>query len=133
MKHAVMTNQKLSHSGDRSVRRAAVMSGEDDRGDVPGRGTAVITKTKPKTKKPSLYRVLLLNDDYTPMEFVIRVLQQFFQHDLETATLIMLKIHHEGRGVCGVYTRDVAATKVELVLAAARRDQHPLQCIMESA
>lgn len=80
-----------------------------------------------------MYQVVLLNDDYTPMEFVIRVLQQYFQHDLETATLIMLKIHHEGRGVCGVYSKDVAATKVELVLAAARRDQHPLQCIMEAA
>jgi ATP-dependent Clp protease adaptor protein ClpS len=95
--------------------------------------TGVITRTDAKTKKPSLYKVLLLNDDYTPMEFVIRVLQQYFHHDVETATMIMLKIHHEGRGVCGVYTRDVAATKVELVLAAARRDQHPLQCLMEAA
>ena len=73
------------------------------------------------------------NDDFTPMEFVVMVLQEFFQRDLETATHIMLKIHHEGRGVCGVYTKDVAATKVELVLAAARRAGHPLQCIMEAA
>jgi ATP-dependent Clp protease adaptor protein ClpS len=86
-----------------------------------------------KTKPPSLYQVVLLNDDYTPMEFVVMVLQQFFQRDLETATHIMLKIHHEGRGICGVYPKDVAATKVELVLAAARRDGHPLQCIMEAA
>ena len=103
---------------------------------LPGDGghcAAVVERQTARTKPPSLFQVVMLNDDYTPMEFVIRVLQQFFQHDLETATLIMLKIHHEGRGVCGVYTRDVAATKVELVLAAARRDQHPLQCLMESA
>lgn len=98
-----------------------------------GQGAVVAERKTARVKPPSLFQVVMLNDDYTPMEFVIRVLQQFFQHDLETATLIMLKIHHEGRGVCGVYTRDVAATKVELVLAAARRDQHPLQCIMEAA
>lgn len=98
-----------------------------------GRGAVVAERQLARTKPPALYQVVMLNDDYTPMEFVIRVLQQFFSHDLETATLIMLKIHHEGRGVCGVYSKDVAATKVELVLAAARRDQHPLQCIMEAA
>jgi ATP-dependent Clp protease adaptor protein ClpS len=98
-----------------------------------GQGSAVAERQEQRTKPPSLFKVVMLNDDFTPMEFVIRVLQQFFQHDLETATMIMLKIHHEGRGVCGVYTKDVAATKVELVLAAARRDQHPLQCIMEAA
>jgi ATP-dependent Clp protease adaptor protein ClpS len=102
-------------------------------GPGDGHGATVAERQTARTKPPALFQVVLLNDDYTPMEFVIRVLQQFFQHDLETATLIMLKIHHEGRGVCGVYTKDVAATKVELVLAAARRDQHPLQCIMEAA
>jgi ATP-dependent Clp protease adaptor protein ClpS len=96
-------------------------------------GSAVLERQTARTKPPAMYRVVMLNDDYTPMEFVIRVLQQYFQHDVETATMIMLKIHHEGRGVCGVYTKDVAATKVELVLAAARRDQHPLQCLMEAA
>ena len=80
-----------------------------------------------------MYKVLLLNDDFTPMEFVVLVLQEYFRHDIETATQIMLKIHHEGRGVCGVYTRDVASTKVELVLAASRRAGHPLQCTMEAA
>lgn len=75
----------------------------------------------------------MLNDDFTPMEFVIIVLQEYFLHDIETATQIMLKIHHEGRAVCGVYTKDIAATKVELVLAAARRAGHPLQCILETA
>ena len=86
-----------------------------------------------RTKPPQLYQVVMLNDDYTPMEFVVMVLQEYFNRDLETATQIMLKIHHEGRGVCGVFSKDVAATKVELVLAAARRGGHPLQCIMESA
>jgi len=98
-----------------------------------GQGAVVAERKAAKTKPPQLYQVVMLNDDYTPMEFVVMMLQQYFQRDPDTATLIMLKIHHEGRGVCGVYTKDVAATKVELVLTAARRDGHPLQCIMEAA
>lgn len=82
---------------------------------------------------PRLYQVVMLNDDFTPMEFVVFVLQEHFHHDIDAATQIMLKIHHEGRGVCGVFTKDVAATKVELVLAAARQAGHPLQCILETA
>ena len=96
-------------------------------------GAVVAERKTARTKPPQLYQVVLLNDDYTPMEFVVFVLQQFFRCELEAATLIMLKIHHEGRGVCGVFSQDVAATKVELVLAAARRAGHPLQCIMEAA
>jgi ATP-dependent Clp protease adaptor protein ClpS len=96
-------------------------------------GAVVAERKTARTKPPQLYQVVLLNDDYTPMEFVVMVLQQYFRRDLESATLIMLKIHHEGRGVCGVYTKDVAATKVEVVLAAAHRAGHPLQCIMEAA
>ena len=96
-------------------------------------GAVVAERKAVRTKPPSMYQVVLLNDDYTPMEFVVMVLQHYFQRDMETATHIMLKIHHEGRGVCGVYPKDVAATKVELVLTAARRDGHPLQCIMEAA
>ena len=96
-------------------------------------GTVVLERQTARVEPPSPYQVVMLNDDYTPMEFVIHVLQQYFRHDLETATMIMLKVHHEGRGVCGVYPKDVAATKVELVLAAARRHQHPLQCTMEAA
>jgi ATP-dependent Clp protease adaptor protein ClpS len=96
-------------------------------------GAVVAERKKARTKPPHMYKVVLLNDDYTPMEFVVMILQQYFKRDLETATHIMLKIHHEGRGVCGVYTKDVAATKVELVLAAARHAGHPLQCIMEAA
>jgi ATP-dependent Clp protease adaptor protein ClpS len=98
-----------------------------------GQGAVVAERKTAKTEPPPMYQVVMLNDDYTPMEFVVMVLQEYFKRDLETATQIMLKIHHEGRGVCGVYTKDVAATKVELVLAAARRAGHPLQCIMEAA
>ncbi|MDZ7652074.1 MAG: ATP-dependent Clp protease adapter ClpS [Burkholderiaceae bacterium] len=82
-------------------------------------------------KPPPLYKVMLLNDDYTPMEFVVGVLQKFFGKGREQATQIMLKVHHEGRGVCGVYPRDVAATKVEQVCSYSRQHQHPLQCVME--
>ena len=96
-------------------------------------GAVVAERKAARTKPPRMYQVVMLNDDYTPMEFVVMVLQQHFSLGLETATLIMLKIHHEGRGVCGVFTKDIAATKVELVLSAARRAGHPLQCIMEAA
>lgn len=99
-----------------------------DRGD----GAVVVERQLQKTEPPSLFRVVMLNDDFTPMEFVVMVLQEQFQHDLDSATLIMLKIHHEGRAVCGVFTRDVAATKVEVVATLARRFGHPLQCILEA-
>lgn len=98
-----------------------------------GQDAVVVERQKLELGPPKLYQVVMLNDDYTPMEFVVMVLQDVFRQDLETATQIMLKIHHEGRGVCGVYTKDVAATKVELVMAAARQAGHPLQCILESA
>lgn len=98
-----------------------------------GAGATVVERQAQRTEPPRLYQVLMLNDDFTPMEFVVMVLQEYFRHDLDSATLIMLKIHHEGRGVCGVFSKDVAATKVELVLDAARRSGHPLQCIMEAA
>ena len=98
-----------------------------------GDDAVVLERKRQRVKPPKMYQVVLLNDDYTPMEFVVMVLQQHFHHDIDAATQIMLKIHHEGRAVCGVYTRDVAATKVELVLAAARRAGHPLQCILEVA
>lgn len=84
-----------------------------------------------KLEPPRMYKVVLLNDDYTPMDFVIVVLQRFFSLDTEQATRIMLKVHNEGRGVCGVFPRDIAATKVEQVSAFARQHQHPLACIME--
>jgi ATP-dependent Clp protease adaptor protein ClpS len=94
-------------------------------------GNAVITRTKPQTKKPSLYRVLILNDDYTPMEFVVHVLERFFNKDREAATQIMLHVHHHGIGECGVFTYEVAETKVTQVMDFARKHQHPLQCVME--
>ena len=97
-----------------------------------GEGAAVVEEQAQKVEPPKLYQVVMLNDDFTPMEFVVYVLQAHFRHDIESATQIMLEIHHEGRGVCGVYTKDIAATKVELVLAAAREAGHPLQCIMET-
>ncbi|AGA64870.1 ATP-dependent Clp protease adaptor protein ClpS [Liberibacter crescens BT-1] len=93
--------------------------------------TFVITKTYPKLQKPSLYSVLLVNDDYTPMEFVIHVLESFFQKDRALATQIMLKVHQKGVGECGVYTYEIAETKVHQVMNFARQHQHPLQCIME--
>ena len=113
---------------------AAPRMADDDRkrkGERGGPGTAVITKTKPQTKRPNLYRVLILNDDYTPMEFVVHVLERFFGKDHEAATRIMLHVHHHGIGECGIYTYEVAETKVTQVMDFARKHQHPLQCVME--
>src|ERR1700743_2021203 len=93
--------------------------------------TNVVTKPKVETQKPSMYKVLLLNDDYTPMEFVVQVLETFFNKSREEATRIMLHVHKKGVGLCGVYTHEVAETKVSQVLAAAKQAQHPLQCTME--
>ncbi len=100
-------------------------------GQHQGFGSATITETKPKLQKPSLYRVLILNDDYTPMEFVVYVLERFFQKSREDATRIMLHVHQHGVGVCGVFTYEVDETKVAQVVETARRHQHPLQCTME--
>ena len=94
-------------------------------------GEVVLERVPQKVKPPQMYQVVMLNDDYTPMEFVVVVIQEFFGKDRETATQIMLKIHLDGKGVCGVYTRDVAHTKVEQVLEAARQAGHTLQCVSE--
>ena len=94
-------------------------------------GAVVLERKTQKTKPPQMYQVVLLNDDYTPMEFVVVVIQEFFSKDLETATQIMLKIHLDGKGVCGVYSKDVAATKVDQVLEAAAKAGHPLKCVSE--
>lgn len=102
-----------------------------DHQDDHGTGTGVVTRTRPKTKKPSMYKVLMLNDDYTPMEFVVHVLERFFNKGREEATEIMLNVHQRGVGVCGVYTYEVAETKVTLVMDLARQHQHPLQCTLE--
>jgi ATP-dependent Clp protease adaptor protein ClpS len=110
-----------------------LMTNEDDDkgGNRPGVGLA--TRTRPKTKKPSQYKVLLLNDDYTPMEFVVHVLQSFFQMDTEQATRVMLHVHQKGVGVCGIFSYEVAETKVTQVMDFASKNQHPLQCTLEKA
>jgi ATP-dependent Clp protease adaptor protein ClpS len=108
---------------------ATAMAGRNSGRD--SHSTGVITRTQPKTKKPSLYKVLLLNDDYTPMEFVVHVLERFFNKGREEATRIMLHVHQKGVGICGVYTFEIAETKVTQVTDFARKHQHPLQCTME--
>jgi ATP-dependent Clp protease adaptor protein ClpS len=112
---------------------AAMSDGDDNKGAGGGRGTptGLIVKPKPKTRKPSLYKVLLLNDDYTPMEFVVHVLERFFSKNREEAVDIMLHVHQKGVGVCGVFTYEVAETKVTQVIDLARQHGHPLQCTME--
>ena len=111
------------------------MSDDDSDGGKPGgpggTGVGVATKTRTRTAKPALYRVLLLNDDYTPMEFVVLTLQRFFKMTIEDATRVMLQVHQRGVGVCGIFTYEVAETKVNQVVDFAREHQHPLQCTME--
>lgn len=111
-----------------------LMNGDDD-GDIrrdDGDGnTGVIVETRPKTKKPSMYKVLMLNDDYTPMEFVVHVLERFFAMSTEQATEVMLSVHRRGVGICGVFPYEVAETKVTQVMDFARQHQHPLQCTLE--
>jgi ATP-dependent Clp protease adaptor protein ClpS len=101
-------------------------NGSDEEGK-----TGLVTKTRPKTKKPNLYKVLLLNDDYTPMEFVVHVLERYFNKGREEATQIMLHVHQKGVGICGVYTYEVAETKVTQVMDFSRQHGHPLQCTLE--
>ncbi len=93
--------------------------------------STVIERQSQKVKPPSMYKVVLLNDDYTPMEFVVIVLQKYFNKNLDAAMKIMLKVHHDGKGVCGVFSKDIATTKVDLVMTHARQAGHPLQCVME--
>lgn len=123
----------LEVSGEKTSPFAVRMNKDenDGSGRGSGPGTSVITKVKPKTKRPNLYRVLILNDDYTPMEFVVHVLEKFFNKDVEAATTIMLHVHHHGIGECGVFTYEIAETKVTQVMDFARKHQHPLQCVME--
>ncbi|KDE20885.1 Clp protease ClpS [Acetobacter aceti 1023] len=102
------------------------MGPSDDDADI-----GVVVRAKPKTRKPAMYKVLMLNDDYTPMEFVVYVLERFFQKNREEATDIMLNVHRRGVGVCGVFTYEVAETKVAQVMDLARQNQHPLQCTIE--
>ena len=106
-------------------------SNGNDGGNDKGGQTGVVTRTRTRTKKPSMYKVLMLNDDYTPMEFVVQVLERFFNKAHEEAIKIMLHVHQRGVGVCGVYTYEVAETKVTQVIDYARKNQHPLQCTLE--
>lgn len=109
----------------------AVMGDDDKRDTGGGSSTGVVVKTRAKTKKPSMYKVLMLNDDYTPMEFVVHVLEKYFGKNREEATQIMLHVHRRGVGICGVYTYEVAETKVTQVIDYARKHEHPLQCTLE--
>ena len=111
---------------------ARAAEGDDDGQDGEGQ-VGVATKTRTKPKKPSQYKVLLLNDDYTPMEFVVIVLKRFFRMDMEEATRVMLHVHQKGVGVCGIFPYEVAETKVNQVMDFARQNQHPLQCTLEKA
>ncbi|MBM6594206.1 ATP-dependent Clp protease adapter ClpS [Microvirga pudoricolor] len=126
-----MTSETFDDKGRHPLRAAGPKGPAGDDRDGSGSGTAIITKAKPQTKRPNLYRVLLLNDDYTPMEFVIHVLERFFNKNREDATRIMLHVHQNGVGECGVFTYEVAETKVTQVMDFARKHQHPLQCVME--
>ena len=104
---------------------------DDERGTGGRPTTGVVVKTRPKTKKPSMYKVIMLNDDYTPMEFVVHIIERFFAKSREEATQIMLHVHQRGVGICGVYTYEVAETNVTQVMDFARQHQHPLQCTLE--
>ena len=115
------------------TRRPTLMAGESSGDDDAGTGVGVATRTRTKSKKPSLYKVLMLNDDYTPMEFVVLVLQQFFRMSIEDATRVMLHVHQKGVGICGIFSYEVAESKVSQVIDFARQNQHPLQCTLEKA
>jgi ATP-dependent Clp protease adaptor protein ClpS len=110
-----------------------IVTPPDDDGGIGDSDTGVATRTRPRTKKPSNYKVLMLNDDYTPMEFVVLVLQRFFSMSIEDATRVMLQVHQQGIAICGVFTYEVAETKVSQVIDFARENQHPLQCTLEKA
>ena len=125
------TDEAMRATDHRSAVWPIRMADDEDRKRKGGPGTAVITRTRPQTKRPNLYRVLLLNDDYTPMEFVVHVLERFFNKDRESANRIMMHVHQHGIGECGIFTYEVAETKVTQVMDFARKHQHPLQCIME--
>lgn len=135
-RHAIAASSDPAGPPPASVHeRGRPTAGPDDdrRGDTgrPGQETGTATKTRPRTKRPNLYRVLLLNDDYTPMEFVVLVLQDVFNKSREDAMRIMLHVHQKGVGECGIYPYEVAETKVTRVMDIARKNQHPLQCVME--
>jgi ATP-dependent Clp protease adaptor protein ClpS len=116
-----------------SIHESVIVAAGERKGDDEGTGLGVATRTRTRTKIPSLYKVLMLNDDYTPMEFVVLVLQRFFKMSLEDATRVMLHVHQRGVGICGIFSYEVAETKVSQVIDYARENQHPLQCTLEKA
>lgn len=123
---------KASQRADLKIKNITLGPDQDGAGDDRGKGSVgLLTRTRPKTKKPSMYKVLLLNDDFTPMDFVIHVLERFFSKDRQEATEIMLQVHRKGVGICGVYTYEVAETKATQVMDFARKNEHPLQCTVE--
>jgi len=126
-----------NHASALTIRHPSRAAGDDDDSGIgvrEGQGqVGLATRTRAKPKKPSQYKVLMLNDDYTPMEFVVMCLKRFFRMDLEQATRVMLHVHQKGVGVCGVFPYEVAETKVNQVMDFARQNQHPLQCTLEKA
>ena len=116
-----------------SIHEFLIRMSDEDGEDGDENAVGIATRTRTRTKKPTPYRVLLLNDDYTPMEFVVHVLQSFFRMDMEEATRVMLHVHQRGVGICGIFSYEVAETKVNQVMDFARQNQHPLQCTLEKA
>jgi ATP-dependent Clp protease adaptor protein ClpS len=127
----LVRNIVAERNGNRGMPSHTMSDQQKGNDQGPGIGTVVVTRTKTQTRRPNLYRVLLLNDDYTPMEFVVTVLRKYFNKGPEEATRIMLHVHQHGVGECGIFTYEVAETKVTQVMDYARKHQHPLQCIME--
>jgi ATP-dependent Clp protease adaptor protein ClpS len=133
----VTAREDMTEQRPDDIARRTIMAGPDKEPQPPsyidddGPDTGIALKTRPKTKKPSMYKVLMLNDDYTPMEFVVLTLGRFFGKSQQEATTIMLHVHQRGVGICGVYTYEVAETKVTQVMDLARQQQHPLQCTIE--
>ncbi|MEL6237795.1 MAG: ATP-dependent Clp protease adapter ClpS [Pseudomonadota bacterium] len=125
--------QPVIHARPLVVLAARPYAADDDQDAGSDNEVGIATKTRTKPKKPSQYKVLMLNDDYTPMEFVVMVLKRFFSMDLEQATRVMLHVHQKGVGVCGIFPYEVAETKVNQVMDFARQNQHPLQCTLEKA
>jgi len=124
--HSVRHNDMSLHMTDDRT----VVAGHYDEGDTK-LDQLLVLEPKTKTKQPPFFKVVMLNDDYTPMDFVIQVLTGIFKHSDEDAMTIMMKIHNQGSAVCGIYTRDVAETKIDMVIAVARKNEYPLQCAME--
>ena len=129
--HTVRRTDRVPLYPDERSMVPRLMSDSDKTNNPDSPNVGVVVKSRPKTRKPAMYKVLMLNDDYTPMEFVVHVLERFFQKSRDEATRVMMHVHKRGVGVCGVYTYEVAETKVTQVMDLARQNQHPLQCTIE--